>query len=326
MYGTNDRTLTSITAQMIPALRWLTDATAASVGDAPLDDPDFLDVAQYVASGRDSLYLIGREGNCRTLIGALTAEVAHHVRMTAAAMPSGRLDPPMTAVLDEAPLTCGPIPLHDWTADMGGRGWTLHIAAQSLSQLRDVWGHDRANTILGNTSSLLVFGGLKAADDLERISTLCGTRLMQLDSDDRRPVPVMTPGDIAALPVGTALLIRTGTRPVIGRAPMIWDSSVARRARAASRRLTALGPAGTAPAAPQTAAPASSPAAAAGHIPAPRPGQQPAPYTERHLRAVNDPADPHRPAGGPWRVPRQSRPPAADTGDGTTGSDHGEAS
>ncbi len=74
-----------------------------------------------MADARDSLYLIGREGGARTLIGALTAEVAHQVRMHAAAAPGGRLDPPMTALLDEAPLTCGPIPLHDWTADMGGR-------------------------------------------------------------------------------------------------------------------------------------------------------------------------------------------------------------
>jgi type IV secretory pathway TraG/TraD family ATPase VirD4 len=169
------------------------------------------------------LYLIGREGSCRALIGALTAEVAHQVRMTAAGRPGGRLDPPMTALLDEAPLTCGPIPLHDWTSDMGGRGLTLHVVAQSLAQLRDVWGHDRANTILGNTASLLVFGGLKAADDLDRLSTLTGTRLVQLEEDDRRPVPVMTPAEIASLPSGTALLIRNGMRPVIGKAPMIWQ-------------------------------------------------------------------------------------------------------
>jgi type IV secretion system protein VirD4 len=154
--------------------------------------------------------------------------------MAAAARPQGRLDPPMTAVLDEAPLTCGPIPLHDWTADMGGRGFTLHIAGQSLAQLRDVWGHDRANTILGNTGSLMVFGGIKIAEDLDRISTLCGTHLKQLDRDDRRPVPVMTPAEIGGLPTGTALVIRTGMRPVIGRAPMAWDRRPVRQRHVAT--------------------------------------------------------------------------------------------
>jgi hypothetical protein len=237
VYGTNDRTLTSITATLLPAVRWLTDTTAAEVGDANLDDPEFLDVARLVAGGTDSLYLVGREGDTRALIGALTAEIAHQVRMIAAASPGGRLDPPMTAVLDEAPLTCGPIPLDDWTADMGGRGLTLHIAAQSPAQLRDVWGPDRSQAILGNVASLLVFGGLKSADDLDRLSTLTGTRLYQVDPDDRRSVPVMTPAQISSLPPGTALLIRNALRPVVGRAPVIWDHHAAGLIRRARRTL-----------------------------------------------------------------------------------------
>ncbi|MFN8079909.1 MAG: TraM recognition domain-containing protein [Kineosporiaceae bacterium] len=223
LYTTNERTLTSITTTMLPALRWLNDATAAETGDAALDDPHLLDVARLVASGRDSLYLIGRDGAARTLIGALTAEVAHQVRMHAAKSPSGRLDPPMTALLDEAPLTCGPIPLQDWTADMGGRGFTIHIAAQSPAQLRDVWGHDKAAAIMGNAATLMVFGGLKTARDLEDLSTLCGTRMMALDADDVRPQPVMTAQQISSLPMGTALVLRNGMRPVIGRAPVIWE-------------------------------------------------------------------------------------------------------
>ncbi len=222
IYGTNDRTLTSITTTLLPAVRWLSDGTAAQVGDAAVDDPDFLDVVRLVAGGRDSLYLIGREGACRALVGALTAEIAHRARMAAAARPDGRLDPPLTMVLDEAPLTCGPIPLQDWTADMGGRGVTIHIAAQSLAQLRDVWGPDRAEAICGNVAALLVFGGLKAAGDLERLSTLTGMRRVQLDPDDRRQIPVMTPAEIAALPMGTALVLRNGMRPIIGKAPMVW--------------------------------------------------------------------------------------------------------
>lgn len=223
VFTTNDRTRTSITATMLPALRWLNDATAAEVGDAHHDDPDLLDVAAFVASSRDSLYLIGREGGSRPLLGALTAEVAHQVRMHAAASLRGRLDPPMTLLLDEAPLTCGPIPLQDWTSDMGGRGCTLHIAAQSPAQLRDVWGHERAEAILGNAATVMVFGGLKTARSLDDLSTLCGTRMMALDPDDVRPQPVMTAQQISALPTGTALVLRNSLPPVIGRAPMIWD-------------------------------------------------------------------------------------------------------
>jgi hypothetical protein len=52
---------------------------------------------------------------------------------------------------------------------------------------------------------------------------LTGTRLVQLDPDDARYIPVMTPGEIAALPAGHALLLRNTLRPVIGRAPMAWE-------------------------------------------------------------------------------------------------------
>jgi type IV secretion system protein VirD4 len=46
--GINDRTLTSITATLRPAIRWASDAVAAEVGDAKLSDPDFFDVAGFV--------------------------------------------------------------------------------------------------------------------------------------------------------------------------------------------------------------------------------------------------------------------------------------
>jgi type IV secretion system protein VirD4 len=261
----NDRTLTSITATLRPAIRWASEATAAQVGDATLTDPDFFDVAGFVAGhalsvedlaaeldsldrlgtpdglppvfadqapelalGRDrvrrfdSLYLVGREGGCRPLIGALTAEIAHQARMAAAAMPAGRLDPPLGLILDEAPLTCGPVPLHDWTADMGGRGVHIQITAQSLAQLRDCWGTERAAAILSNTAALVVFGGIKSADDLQHLSTLTGTRMRRLDEDDIRPVPVMTPAEIHGLTKGQALLILTGLRPAVGRPDMGW--------------------------------------------------------------------------------------------------------
>ena len=234
LYLTNDRTLTSITTTLLPHLRWVNDPTIAAVADADLHDPALLDVAAFVAGGRDSLYLIGREGGAHTLIGALTAEVAHQVRMHAERS-GGRLTPPMTALLDEAALTCGPIPLHDWTSDMGGRNFTLHIVVQSLAQLRDVWGRERAATILGNTGTLMVFGNLKSREDLEDVSALCGIRLVAVDPDDNRPLPVFTPAEIAALPEGQALVLRNGLRPIIGRAPMAWDrepSALARAVRA----------------------------------------------------------------------------------------------
>ena len=58
------------------------------------------------------------------LVTALTGHIAREARRIAATRPGGRLDPPLTLALDEAALIC-PIPLDNWTADMGGRNVTI---------------------------------------------------------------------------------------------------------------------------------------------------------------------------------------------------------
>ncbi|MBI4936316.1 MAG: type IV secretory system conjugative DNA transfer family protein [Actinobacteria bacterium] len=310
LYATNDRTLSSITATLLPHLKWVNDPSIAAAGDARLDDPALLDVAAFVRSGADSLYLVGRDAGAPTLIGALTAEVAHQVRMHAAYL-GGRLDPPMTAILDEAPLTCGPIPLHDWTSDMGGFNFTLHIAAQSLAQLREYWGRERASAILANTGALIVFGNIKSADDLQEISTLCGTRLVAVDADDNRPLPVMTPAEISTLPTGTALVLRNGLRPVVGPAPMVWERDPSRAALAV-RRL------GRAVAAPLRRGMDAVAQHRSGRVPATRPGsptppgRKPVPAGRPESRSGARPASPWFPAP---RTPRHD----IDSADGGQG-------
>ena len=139
----------------------------------------------------------------------------------------------MTALLDEAPLTCGPIPLHRWTADMGGRNFTLHIVAQSLAQLRDESGATTAPTPSWATPApCSCSAASRPPTDLQDISTLCGTRLVAVDDDDNRPLPVFTPADISRIQPGHALVLRNGMRPAVGRAPMVWDRQPTALARA----------------------------------------------------------------------------------------------
>ena len=77
------------------------------------------------------MYLLGAEdAQVAPLLCALTGHIARTARQIASEMPSGRLDPSLTLALDEAAIIC-PIPLDSWTADMGGRNVTIHIAVQS---------------------------------------------------------------------------------------------------------------------------------------------------------------------------------------------------
>jgi type IV secretory pathway TraG/TraD family ATPase VirD4 len=256
---TNDRTRSSICATIMPALGWLTDATAAAAAgqqtgrQVVLDDtgvtvtddsyrPPGLDVATLLAQ-RGTVYLLGaQDAQVAPLVTALTGHVARVARQLAASMPSGRLDPPLTLVLDEAALIC-PIPLDEWTADMGGRNITMHIAAQSRAQLRKRWQDTGAAAILNNAGTVLLFGGTRDPDDLHAYATLIGERdepVKTYDRDGRlvsttvRRSPVLSPSQLAQLPAGRVVVIRRGMPPAVGTVTMAWQR---RDVRAAARQL-----------------------------------------------------------------------------------------
>jgi type IV secretory pathway TraG/TraD family ATPase VirD4 len=232
----NDKTRSSISSQVMPALQWLSDPTAAAAASAGA-----LDVAELLHQRATVFLLGGEDANLAPLVGALTGHIAREARRIAATMPGGRLDPPLTLALDEAALIC-PVPLDNWTADMGGRNITIHIAAQSRAQLRQRFGDRGAATIVTNAATVLVFGGTGDADDLDNWSKLAGERLETYHTRDSagkitatstRRIPVLTPAEIAELPAGHVLVVRRGLPTTLGTVQMAWQR---RDVRAAERR------------------------------------------------------------------------------------------
>jgi hypothetical protein len=233
---TNDRTRSSICATIMPALGWLTDATAAAAAAAG----DF-NVAELLDT-RGTVYMLGADdGQVAPLVTALTGHIAREARRLAGTQPGGRLDPPLTLALDEAALIC-PIPLDNWTADMGGRNVTIHIGAQSRAQLRQRWGDTGAAAILNNAATLLIYGGTRDPDDLAAYSTLTGERYEETPTWDddgairsltRHRVPVLSPAQIAQLPARHVVIIRRGMAPAVGRVQMAWKRSDVRAIRRA---------------------------------------------------------------------------------------------
>jgi type IV secretory pathway TraG/TraD family ATPase VirD4 len=230
----NDRTRSSICTGVMPVLAWLTEpaAIAAATGGA-------FDVENLVAT-RGTVYLLGAEdAKTAPLVAALTGHIAREARRIAATMPDGRLDPPLTLVLDEAALIC-PVPLDLWTADMGGRNVTIHIAAQSRAQLRQRWGDTGAAAILNNSATVLIFGGGRDHDDLTAWSVLCGERSEKvvtrdarghISSTSTRRVPVLSASEIAGLPPGHVVIKRRGMPTAVGTVRMAWERRDVRRAR-----------------------------------------------------------------------------------------------
>ena len=236
---TNDRTRSSICATIMPALGWLTDSTAAAAATG-----GGFDVPHLLATG-GTVYMLGAEdAQVAPLVTALTGHIAREARRIAATLPGGRLDPPLTLALDEAALIC-PIPLDNWTADMGGRGVTIHIAAQSRAQLRQRWGEVGAAAILNNSATILIYGGTRDPDDLAAYSTLTGERDEEVLTHDEdanltaittRRVPVLSPAQIAQLPARRVVIIRRGMPPAVGRVRMAWRRHDVRQARRSMRR------------------------------------------------------------------------------------------
>lgn len=238
-FGTNDRTRSSITSTIMPALQWLNDPIAEQAARG-----GSFDVDQLLAE-RGTVYLLGaEEAQTAPLVTALTGYIARAGRKIAATKPGGRLDPPLTLALDEAALIC-PVPLDRWTADMGGRNITIHIAAQSRAQLRQRFGDAGAAALLNNASTLVVFGGTKDPDDLQAYAMLTGERDEDVDTYDTtagrvastttRRVPVVSSAQIAQLPPGRVLLIRRDMPVTVGQVPMAWKRRDVRRTEAKAR-------------------------------------------------------------------------------------------
>ena len=224
--GTNDRTRTSITSTVMPALGWLTHPAAAAAAQPGAG----FDVEELLAS-RATVFLLGaEETQAAPLVCALTGHIARQARRLAVAQPGGRIDPPLGLFLDEAALI-SPVPLESWTADMGGRGVTICAAFQSRAQLLARWGEHNAAAILNNTGAVVIFGGTRDRDDLLFWSTLAGERDEWTTTTDlhgrvasrtTRRVAVVAPAQIANLPAGRVLVIRRALPPVLGRARMAW--------------------------------------------------------------------------------------------------------
>jgi type IV secretory pathway TraG/TraD family ATPase VirD4 len=209
----------------MPALGWLNHPSAAAAASGRAFD------VEELLEARATVFLLGaEEADTGPLVCALTGHIAREARRLATARPAGRLDPPLLLALDEAALI-SPVPLENWTADMGGRGVTIIAPFQSRAQLLARYGEHKTATILNNTGSVMLFGGTRDQADLHFWSTLAGERDERITTTDLhgriasrtvRKVPVLAPAQIANLPAGKVVVYRRGIAPVIGRARMAW--------------------------------------------------------------------------------------------------------
>jgi type IV secretory pathway TraG/TraD family ATPase VirD4 len=197
---------------------------------SPLAGEQF-DVATFLADG-GTLYLLGTTGAQLTVAPLVTALVEALVdagRQRASTQPGGRLDPPLTLLLDEA-ANIAPIPsLPNLLADGGGSGITTVCVLQSLAQARARWGLPGADAIWDSATTKLVLGGLAHTEDLSRISKLAG----EIDDPVRTRSTGPTGPAESVSPPGHALGLARRTPPVHALLTPWWKGPHAQHIHAA---------------------------------------------------------------------------------------------
>ncbi|MEU6375356.1 TraM recognition domain-containing protein [Streptomyces sp. NPDC046909] len=231
-------------------------------------DPDLPEFRpdRHVA-GRDTLYLLSKDGggSAAGVIAGL-ADATLRAGVVAAERMGGRLDPPLTAVLDEAANVCRISDLPDLYSHFGSRGINVVTLLQSYRQGARVWGEAGMDALWSAATVKLLGAGLDDADFVQKISTLVGQHDVRTPSISRsrdgtsrsysyRQEAVLPPDKIRALPKGTALLLATGVRPALIRlrpwfkeadAGLISTAAKAEEAAITRRAVAKLGGAATA--------------------------------------------------------------------------------
>lgn len=157
------------------AMRFMSNPELAKITEPDAEHPA-LDVAAFVHS-RDTLYLVAENVpgmETSALFSGLTAKIHRTAKYEASLCPGERLDPVGSFILDELALVC-PVPIDDWSAHSGGSGIGLRATFQSMAQLVDRYGQDKADKTRNNSNCTLVLGGSMDPRYLREVSDLCGT-------------------------------------------------------------------------------------------------------------------------------------------------------
>jgi type IV secretory pathway TraG/TraD family ATPase VirD4 len=199
-------------------MAWVTPSRHARL--LPAFDP-----ARFTIT-RDVLYLVTESRSAASpLIAALTDSVMRAGRRRAE-QHGGRLDPPMVLVLDEAANICRIADLPDLYSHLGGRGMIPVTILQTYEQGVTVWGEPGMAALWGSATKKLIGAGVDSPRLARDVAVLVGHHDVPVRSisvgDGRTSEQIslqrrliLEAADIRAIKRGTALLLATGTRPVL---------------------------------------------------------------------------------------------------------------
>ncbi|HEY5229335.1 MAG TPA: type IV secretory system conjugative DNA transfer family protein [Galbitalea sp.] len=197
-------------------------AAMSPVRGEEFDPREFID-------GRGILYLVGTGSAAGAVGGFLSAmmnDVVEAAREKAMTQKGGRLDPPLTLILDEIANMFAWPELPIVLADGGGQGITALVVLQALSQARSSWSDAQAATIWSSAIVKILLGGAADYPDLDNFSKLLGNRIVKQESTSMgtwgpsisttdHEVPLIRPDELRRLPDGLGILASKNLRGVL---------------------------------------------------------------------------------------------------------------
>ncbi|MGV9679145.1 type IV secretory system conjugative DNA transfer family protein [Nocardia sp. NPDC003482] len=227
VYGEAQTALASI--QDETTLRWITPPhTWEQPPSGAVTELDLWTLFAYDDGDAPTLYLMTQEGtgSAGAVIAAMVAKIFELGDLAASAH-GGRLDPPLTLVLDECANICRIKRLPKLASHLGSKSLCVTAIFQSEAQIIATWGADDAAALWGASTVRILGAGLQDEVFLRKISALVGQYKPRerrrshgpggtTTSNDRGSLePIMPIEDISALKKRHALLIRQESKPVL---------------------------------------------------------------------------------------------------------------
>lgn len=132
---------------------------------------------EQLLEGSGTIYCLATargDGAAAGFVTALIEDLSHVARAKAARSANGRLDPPLSLILDEC-ANVAPLPsLPNLLADGRGQNITTVPIFQTLAQVRSGYGDDDAKTIFTASTIKIILGGSDDPGDTRDISGLIG--------------------------------------------------------------------------------------------------------------------------------------------------------
>ncbi|MFI5796801.1 type IV secretory system conjugative DNA transfer family protein [Streptomyces sp. NPDC051677] len=205
--------------------------------------------------GGGTLYSLSREGrdSAGPLVTALTVAVVEAAEEYATTQRGGRLPLPLVGVLDEAANVCRWRSLPDLYSHYGSRGIILMTILQSWAQGIEVWG-ERGMEKLWSAANVRVYGGgvsdTRFLGDLSELAGEFELREYQTSresefggwsgaraiSESTRRERVLQVSDLGAMPPGRALVLASGTKPVLVETVPWWEGAYAAEVQASLKK------------------------------------------------------------------------------------------